>query len=232
MNMKRMLSLITLLMAMIPSLFANDKIIIIDNNPLIEKFVCKARDRETKNPEFRKAIEQIGALMASRVACDMKTKNVEVITVLDSKAKHKILDEDVVILTNIRAGIPMLNGMLKVIPEANCGFFGIERNAVTKKADITYVGIPNLKDKSIIFVDPMIATGSSIDTALAVVMEHKPKKICVVGVLATKQGIKKIHARDENIMIYIASIEEKRNEKGFVIPGLGDAGDRSYGTKL
>lgn len=147
------------------------------------------------------------------------------------EAKHTLVDEVPVLVTILRAGLPLNAGVHKVFPDAEVGFLAMARNEETLKASVDYVALPDLKGRSIIIVDTMIGTAGSMLNAIRIVEECHPKRIFVIAGIAAQVGIDRILTHNPNIKIFAAAVDPALNEKGYIIPGLGDAGDRSYGVK-
>ena len=151
---------------------------------------------------------------------------------MGEKANHDIVKEEIILITVLRAGIPFYLGIEKVFPDSESGFLGMMRNEETLKAKIDYIAIPPLKGKTIILADTMIATGGSIIDAIKILEKFQPKRIIVVGVIVAVDGIDRILSYDKRIKIFAGAVDPILNNKGYIIPGLGDAGDRSYGEKI
>ncbi|HEY4831854.1 MAG TPA: uracil phosphoribosyltransferase [Waddliaceae bacterium] len=198
---------------------------------VLSHLIHDIRDPNTDKKHFREALEKIGEYLALEVLQDLNTKNVEIETLTGAKAVHVLCDEDPVLITILRGGVPMLVGMQEVFPNAEAGFLGMARNEETLKAVISYIGIPNVKDKCVIIADTMLATGGSMLDAIKIVEKQNPKQIILVCAIAAKKGIARILDYNPNIKIYAAVTDPLLNEKGYIVPGLGDAGDRCYGMK-
>ncbi|HEY5236486.1 MAG TPA: uracil phosphoribosyltransferase [Rhabdochlamydiaceae bacterium] len=204
---------------------------ILKDRLVLSHLVHDIRNPQTDKKHFREALEKIGEYLALEVLQDLDTKHVEIETLTGAKAVHVLCDEDPVLITILRGGVPMLVGMQQVFPNAEAGFLGMARNEETLKAAISYIGIPNVKDKCVIISDTMLATGGSMLDAIKIVEKQNPKQIILVCAIAAKKGIARILDYNPNIKIYAAVTDPLLNEKGYIIPGLGDAGDRSYGMK-
>lgn len=193
--------------------------------------VYEIRDPKTDLYHFRKALHKIGEYLALDVKQALQTKEVQIETVTGAKASHMLCGEDPVLITILRAGVPLFLGVQKVFANAEAGFIGMSRNEETLVAKTEYIGIPDVSAKCVIVIDTMIATGGSILDAIKIIQAHRPKKIVVLGAIASKQGLQAITAYDPNIKIFVAQVDDTLNEKGYIVPGLGDAGDRAYGKK-
>jgi uracil phosphoribosyltransferase len=204
---------------------------ILNDRLALSHLVHEIRDPNTDRKHFRTALEKIGEYLALEVLQDLNTKNVEIQTLTGAKAAHILCDEDPVLITILRGGIPLMLGMQEVFPNSEAGFLGMARNEETLQAAISYIGIPNVKDKCVIIADTMLATGGSMLDAIKIVEKQGPKQIILVSAIAAKDGIARILDYNPGIKVYAAATDPKLNEKGYIIPGLGDAGDRSYGMK-
>ncbi len=206
------------------------KVVVLDH-PLIQHRLTLLRDKKTPKEEFRKLVEEMGTLMAFEITRDLPLKERRVETPL-AKTKGKVLKgPSVAIIPILRAGIEMAEGMVKIIPQAEVGHIGIYRDEKTLKPVKYYAKLPkNLRNKEIIVVDPMLATGGSGVAALDFLKKRGARKIKFICLVAAPGGIKAIHKAHSEITIYTAAIDKRLNAKGYIVPGLGDAGDRLFGT--
>ncbi|NGX53244.1 MAG: Uracil phosphoribosyltransferase [Candidatus Anoxychlamydiales bacterium] len=202
------------------------------SNPILESLVYKIRDPDTDKKEFREYLEKIGEYVAIDVAKDLNTKKQNIETVMQVKAEHNFVDEEIVLVTILRAGLPLFNGVFKVFPEAEAGFFAMQRNEKTLKASVDYVALPPIDNKTVIIADTMLATGGSMLDAIKIVEKRNPKKIILISAIAAQEGIDNILKHNPDIEIYPAYVDPILNEVGYIVPGLGDAGDRCYGNKI
>ncbi|MEM4260768.1 MAG: uracil phosphoribosyltransferase [Candidatus Woesearchaeota archaeon] len=203
----------------------------INTNPIIEQYILKARDPNTKPSEFQNCISKIGEYLALDVTKILSTTKKSVKTILEKEAIHNVISEQPILVVILRAGLMIYEGVKKVFPESEAGFIGEMRNEQTLKSKIGYSSLPNLREKIVIICETMIATGGSILEAIKLIERQKPKKIIIIGAIASKQGIDNILKYNNSISIFIATIDPEINNKGFIVPGLGDAGDRAYGEK-
>ncbi|NGX33909.1 MAG: Uracil phosphoribosyltransferase [Candidatus Anoxychlamydiales bacterium] len=201
------------------------------SNPILESLIYKIRDPSTEKKEFREYLEKIGEYIAIDVAKDLKTKKQNIKTVMQIEAEHNLVDENIVLVTILRAGLPLFNGVFKVFPEAEAGFFAMQRNEKTLIASIDYVALPPMENKTVIIADTMLATAGSMLNAIKIIEKRNPKKIILICALAAKEGIDNILKHNPDIQIYPAYVDPVLNEVGYIVPGLGDAGDRCYGIK-
>jgi uracil phosphoribosyltransferase len=202
------------------------------SNPILESLVYKIRDPKTDKQEFRECLEKIGEYLTVKVAKDLTIKKQSIKTIMKKKAEHEIVDEDMVLVTILRAGLPLFNGIFKVFPKSEAGFFAMQRNEVTLKASVDYVALPPLENKTVIIADTMLATGGSMLDAIKIVKKKNPKQIILISALAAQYGIDKIKEHNPDIKIYPAFVDPILNDIGYIVPGLGNAGDRCYGLKL
>lgn len=197
----------------------------------LSELVYEIRNPETDSASFRLAVEKIGEILAVDVLEELDTKEVAIQTLTGAEAKHIVVDEVPVLVTILRAGLPLNTGVHKVFPNAEVGFLAMSRNEETLKADVDYIALPDLEGRSVIISDTMLATGGSLLDAIQIVEQRSPRRIFVVAAIASKQGIERISKYNPAIKIFAAAIDPSLNEKGYIVPGLGDAGDRSYGNK-
>ncbi len=197
----------------------------------LSQLVYDIRNPETEPNRFRQALESIGEYLALNVMEEMSVKEMAIRTLTGEEAKHAIIDETPVLITILRAGLPLNTGVQKVFPKAEVGFLAMSRDEQTLKAKVEYVAIPDLKGRTIIIADTMLATGGSLLDAIHIVEKYAPKRIFVISAIASKPGIDRVIEAYPNLKIYAAAIDSSLNDKGYILPGLGDAGDRSYGKK-
>lgn len=213
-------------------LFAKEVVSLQDGHPLLNELIYTIRDPKTAPPQFRKCLQKIGEYIGLEVAKSLPTKEVMITTVLNAEATHLILEENPVIIPVMRAGLPIYMGMQEAFPNATFGFIGAMRDEKTLQPYMDYHAFPPIENCTVILVETMIATGGSVINSLKLVKEFHPKKIIVVGVLVGKLGIERIQEFDPEVEIFAGCVDPIVNDIGYIVPGLGDAGDRSYGTKL
>lgn len=197
----------------------------------LSQLVHEIRNPGTDAVHFRKALETIGEYLALNVLEELSTKETSIITLTGREARHQLIDETPVLVTILRAGLPLNAGVQKVFPNAEVGFLAMSRDEETLKAKVEYIAIPEIQNRTIIVVDTMLATGGSLVDALKILEPYLPKKIFIISAIASEPGIQRIYQHNPQIKIFSAVIDPLLNEKGYIIPGLGDAGDRSYGKK-
>ncbi len=201
------------------------------DHPLIRQKLTYLRDKQTRPHEFRTLLSETTALMMYEITRDLPTVKVEIETPLEKTWSHVLADQ-VVLLPILRAGLGMLDGALSMIPNARVGHVGLYRNEKTLEPVQYYVKFPTELTNGLGFVlDPMLATGGSSSTALALIKQRKPKALRYLCLVSAPEGIRKVEADHPDVPIYTASIDRELNDIGYILPGLGDAGDRLYGTK-
>ncbi len=201
------------------------------DHPLIHHKLKHIRQADTSSRQFRETISEIGSLMVYEITRNLETNVVEIETPI-CKTKAKELKQNVVIVPILRAGLGMVEGIHNLIPTARVGHVGMARNEETLEPVTYYKKFPKDMDKSyVIVVDPMLATGGSAAATIEAVKKAGAKEVVFVGIVGVPEGVKTINEAHPDIHIYIAALDEKLNEKGYIVPGLGDAGDRIFGTK-
>ena len=191
------------------------------------------RDKHTSIHQFRQATEKISFLLAGEAGDYIKEKIISVETPLE-EGEGKLLNEDIVIIPILRAGLAMLPAFLRFYPDASVGFFGMRRDEETKLPHLYYQNIPPLSpDHNVIIIDPMIATGGSGALALEKVLSKNvpDSNIVYVAIIGAPEGIEKIKQTAPNINLVVAQVDERLNQDAFIIPGIGDFGDRYFGTE-
>ncbi|ABS32777.1 uracil phosphoribosyltransferase [Clostridium botulinum] len=201
-------------------------------HPLILHKLALIRDKNTGSKDFRELVEEVAMLMAYEVTRDLQLKEVEIETPI-CKTKCKMLSgKKVAIVPILRAGLGMVGGMTSLIPAAKVGHIGLYRDEETLKPVEYFCKLPqDIGDRDVIVTDPMLATGGSAKDAITLLKQKGAKHIRLMCLVAAPEGIKEVMDEHPDVDIYVASVDEKLNEKGYVVPGLGDAGDRLYGTK-
>jgi uracil phosphoribosyltransferase len=198
------------------------------DHPLIRQNMTKLRDKNTPRIEFRRLLAEIALLMGYEIARSFETEEIKVETPLEATTGYK-LKREVVLVPILRAGLGMLDGIISVIPDAKVGFIGLKRNETTLASEFYYQNLPkNLKDHEVILIDPMLATGGSIVTAMELL--QGAERVQLLSLVASPQGILNVAKHYPKLNIYTAAIDRGLNEKGYILPGLGDAGDRLFGT--
>ena len=201
------------------------------NHPLITHKLSIMRNVNTSTKDFRQNLDEIAGLMAYEVTRDLPTKTIKVTTpICDCETEQ--VSKDVVLIPILRAGLGMVNGILNLIPTAKVGHVGLYRDEETLLPHEYFGKYPqNLDEAVVMVVDPMLATGGSASAAIQMVKDRGAKQIKLVCLVGVMEGVSKIEEDHPDVEIYLAALDEKLNEVGYIIPGLGDAGDRIFGTK-
>lgn len=202
------------------------------DHPLIQHKLTYIRDKNTGSKEFRELVEEVAMLMAYEVTRDFPLQDVEIETPV-AKAQCKLIaGRKVGIIPILRAGLGMVEGFLSLIPAAKVGHIGLYRDPDTLEPVEYYCKLPtDLTERDLIVIDPMLATGGSASAAIQFLKDREVKSIKLMCLIAAPEGIQRIQKDHPDIDIYVAAIDEKLNDHGYIVPGLGDAGDRLYGTK-
>lgn len=201
-------------------------------HPIIETKLTKMRDENTPHHIFRTLLEEISSLMVYEILRDYKTKSLLVHTLTKSVYNGQQLDEKIVLVPILRAGLGMLQGILSLVPEAHVGHIGLYREETTFEIKTYYFKLPTVKKSSkILILDPMLATGHSIIKAIDFVKKEGFSDISLVNLVAAPEGIKAVEVKHPDVNIYVAAVDSHLNDKKYIVPGLGDAGDRIFGTK-
>ena len=207
-----------------------NKNVFISKHPLVMDKIAKLRDKRTSVADFRRVMSEISMLLAHDVLANAKVKASGVVTPL-GPCKTVTLSHDIIFVAILRAGLGMLDGLIKVHPEARLAHIGIYRDEQTLKPVKYYVRLPEvIKNSLVILADPMIATGGSAAEAVEILKTRGARNICVMGLIGAKAGVKRLAAAHPDVPIYIGTVDEKLNSDGYIVPGLGDAGDRMFGT--
>ena len=207
------------------------KVTVIDH-PLVQHKLALLRDKETGTKAFRELVSELAMLMGYEVTRDLPLQEVEVETPI-TKASFKMLaNEKLAVVPILRAGLGMADGMMNLIPHAKMGHIGLYRNPDTLMPTGYYCKLPDdISERDTIIVDPMLATGNSAIEAIRLIKNAGAKTIRLVCLISAPEGIYAIQKAHPDVDIYVASIDEKLNDHGYIVPGLGDAGDRLFGTK-
>lgn len=203
------------------------------NHPLISHKVAILRDKKTDTKHFRELVEEITALMAYEALKDVPIKEVIIETPLESCLQKVVTDDSVVIVPILRAGLGMVNGVHMLFPTAKVGHIGIYRDEKSLLPNEYYCKLPeNIEDKICIVLDPMLATGGSAKATIDILKKkYGCKKIKLMSIVAAPEGISAITTAHNDVKIFVSAVDRQLNEKGYILPGVGDAGDRLFGTK-
>lgn len=201
-------------------------------NPLVEHKLAILRDKKTGTKEFREIISEIATILCYEAMKDAKTYETEIETPIRKMTTHKIDENHYAFVPILRAGTGMLDGIINVIPNAKIGHIGMYRDEKTFKPNVYFFKVPKDIDKrEVIILDPMLATGGSGLDAIELLKKEGVTKIKFLCIIAAPEGIERIEKEHPDVQIYCAAIDEKLNENAYIVPGLGDAGDRIFGTK-
>ncbi|MCP3965557.1 MAG: uracil phosphoribosyltransferase [Lentisphaerae bacterium] len=201
------------------------------NHPLIRHKLTQIRDKDTSHSDFRRLLKELTGFMLYEVMADFPMREVEVETPLE-RATCLELGCEISCVLILRAALGMEDAFIELVPEARIGHVGLYRNEETLEPVEYYVKLPkNVAESAVIVVDPMLATGNSATKALDIVKKHGAKTIKFVSLVAAPEGVAKLTKSHPDVSIYTASLDRCLNEKGYIMPGLGDAGDRLFGTK-
>jgi uracil phosphoribosyltransferase len=199
-------------------------------HPLVQHNLARLRDRRTQPQEFRRLLGEIAALMIYEATRSFGVMQIKVQTPLES-ARGFQLEREIVLVPVLRAGLGMLDSILQLIPHALVGFIGLKREETTLRAQFYHKSFPkNLSRFEVILIDPMLATGGSAVAALDLLVEQGAKHIRLVNLVAAPEGIRRVRESYPRVPVFTAAVDRQLNEKGFILPGLGDAGDRLFGT--
>ncbi|MCC0638153.1 MULTISPECIES: uracil phosphoribosyltransferase [Clostridioides] len=202
------------------------------NHPLIQHKLTLMRDKNTGSKDFRELLTEIAMLMGYEITKDIPLKDVEIETPIQKTSSKVVAGKKLAIIPILRAGLGMVDGLVSLMPAAKVGHVGLYRDPETLKPVEYYCKLPqDIGERDIIVVDPMLATGGSAVAAIDLLKSKGAKSIKLANLVAAPEGIQEVQKYHDDVDIYVASIDEKLNEHGYIIPGLGDAGDRLFGTK-
>lgn len=206
--------------------------LVVTDHPLIQHKISLIRDKSTGTKDFRELVDEIAMLMAYEVTRDLPLKEVEIETPV-AKAKTKVISGKTIgIVPILRAGLGMVPGILSLVPAAKVGHIGLYRDPDTLLPVEYYCKLPtDVADRDMIIVDPMLATGGSANGAIQLLKNHGVKNIKLVCLIAAPEGIKAVLDTHDDVDIFVAAVDDHLNDHGYIVPGLGDAGDRLFGTK-
>jgi uracil phosphoribosyltransferase len=208
-----------------------ENLVVVDH-PLVQHKLGLLRDRDTPTQVFRQLVDELTLLLTYEATKDMATEDVEIETPLERTTVHRISGKKVAVCPILRAGVGMLDGVLSLISGARVGFIGLYRNEETLEPVEYYVKLPqDIAQRDVILLDPMLATGNSTAAAVATVKAAGAQSIRLIAIIAAPEGIERIQTEHPDVAIVVAAVDRELNEKGYIVPGLGDAGDRLYGTK-
>lgn len=208
-----------------------EKVHVLDH-PLLQHKLSILRDKDTGVKDFRQVVSEIATLMCYEATRDLPVEEVEIQTPV-AKATVKVLEgKKLAIVPILRAGLGMVDGILTLIPSAKVGHIGLYRDPKTLEPVEYYCKMPSdIAERDIIILDPMLATGGSASAAIQFMKNYECKHIKLMNIIAAPVGIERVHKDHPDVDIYVAAVDEKLNDHGYIVPGLGDAGDRIFGTK-
>jgi uracil phosphoribosyltransferase len=201
-------------------------------HPLVQHKLGLLRDVRTNTEMFRRLVNELTLLLTYEATKDLATEDVEIETPLERTNAQRISGKKVAVCPILRAGMGMLDGVLSLITGARVGFIGLYRNEDTLEPVEYYVKLPqDIARRDVILLDPMLATGNSTAAAVSTVKEAGASSIRLIALLAAPEGIERIQSEHPDVTVVVAAVDRELNERGYILPGLGDAGDRLYGTK-
>ncbi|MDE2038694.1 MAG: uracil phosphoribosyltransferase [Elusimicrobia bacterium] len=204
--------------------------LIVCEHPLIQEKLAGLRDKHTRPEEFRQMMEEAGALIGYEALRELPTRKTQVQTPLKT-AQAEFLEQPVTFVAVLRAGLGLLPGLLRLVPEAGVGHIGLYRNEKTLSPVRYYVRLPrNIGDSFVVVCDPMLATGGSAVEAINILKTDGARRLALVTLLASRAGVKRVHEAHPGVPIYTAAVDAQLNKAGYIVPGLGDAGDRLFAT--
>jgi uracil phosphoribosyltransferase len=210
---------------------ATEKVVVVDH-PLVQHKLGLLRDQTTPTQVFRQLVDEVTLLLTYEATKDLATEEVEIETPLETTTVQRISGKKVAVCPILRAGVGMLDGVLSLISGARVGFIGLYRDEETLEPVEYYVKLPqDVAERDVILLDPMLATGNSTAAAVATVKDAGAESIRLIAIIAAPEGIQRLQAEHPDVTIVVAAIDRELNERGYIVPGLGDAGDRLYGTK-
>lgn len=202
------------------------------DHPLLQHKISMLRDERTGTNEFRKLVEEIAMLMGYEALRDLPTEDVEIKTPIETCMTPMISGKKLAVVPILRAGLGMVNGILALVPSAKVGHIGLYRDPDTHEPHEYYCKLPEpIEQRTIVVVDPMLATGGSGSDAVAMIKQHGGKNIKFMSIIAAPEGLERLHNDHPDIQIYVGHLDRCLNDHAYICPGLGDAGDRIFGTK-
>jgi len=202
------------------------------DHPLVQHKLALLRDKETGPKEFRELVDEISTLMAYEVTRDLSLEEVEIETPMQKTRVNMLKGKKIGVVPILRAGLGMLDGVLKLIPAAKVGHIGIYRDPESLEPVEYYCKMPtDVAERDLIIIDPMLATGGSASAAISFVKERQPRSIKLMCLISAPEGIERVQKDHPDVDVFTAAVDERLDENAYIIPGLGDAGDRLYGTK-
>jgi uracil phosphoribosyltransferase len=210
---------------------ATERVTVVDH-PLAQHKLGLLRDAETPTQYFRQLVNELAVLLTYEVTKDLPTEEVEIATPLERMTVPRISGKKVAVVPILRAGIGMLDGVLSLLTAARVGFIGLYRDEATLQPVEYYVKLPaDVAERDVILLDPMLATGNSTAAAVDILKKAGAQSVRMIAIIAAPEGIERLHTAHPDVHVVVAAIDRALDERGYIVPGLGDAGDRLYGTK-
>ena len=202
------------------------------DHPLVQHKISMLRKKTTGTNEFRTLVEEIATLMGYEALRDLPLEDVEVETPIETCMTPMLAGKKLAIVPILRAGLGMVNGVLSLVPSAKIGHIGLYRDEETHEPHEYFCKLPNpIEQRTIVVTDPMLATGGSAVAAIDFIKQHGGKHIKFMCIIAAPEGVKRLHEAHPDVQIYVGALDRQLNENAYICPGLGDAGDRIFGTK-
>ncbi|HAV40620.1 MAG TPA: uracil phosphoribosyltransferase [Aquificaceae bacterium] len=198
------------------------------DNPLLKHKLNTIRDKRNPPERLRSLVEELTLMCMPYLMEEAPIRNERIETPLEESIFEFVEEEKIVLLCILRAGMPMLNGALRAFPRAKAGFLAIRRNEESLKPTLYYRRIPNIKDKWVVVLDPMLATGGTLSMALEEIKAERPERIFSLNLVASPEGIEKVLSLHPDVNLFVVSVDRELNQKGYIVPGVGDMGDRLF----
>ena len=202
------------------------------DHPLVQHKLTLLRNEQTASAPFRRLLKEIGTLLAYEATRDLRTEMIDIRTPLETMRTPVLAGKKQVLVSVLRAGNGLLDGVLEILPSARIGHVGMYRDEDTLEAKEYYCNLPrDMNERDVFILDPMLATGHSSTTAVDRVSREKPRSMCFIALVAAPEGVEYFHDHHPEVPIFTAAVDRQLDERGYILPGLGDAGDRLFGTK-
>lgn len=207
------------------------KLFVMDH-PLIQHKLTLIRDKQTGSKDFRELLDEISTLMAYEVTRDLPLKEVTIETPISRTRAYVLSGKKLGVVPILRAGLGMVNGILKLVPAARVGHVGLYRDPATLEPVEYYCKLPgDISERDVIVLDPMLATGGSAVDAISLIKQRSPRSVKFMCIIAAPEGLAALTEAHSDVQVYCAALDDHLNDHGYIVPGLGDAGDRIFGTK-
>ena len=200
------------------------------SNPVTKTLITYLREQKSDAIRFRHIVAELTKQLVYEALKEFPLKQKNITSWQGEHSFGALDEENIIVVTVLRAGMPMLDSVMELLPNVTAGFLAMKRDEITHKSVLYYDRLPDCVGKIILLVDPMLATGGSMIDALELIKSRNPSKIITLNIIGSPEGLKAVQSAHPDVAIYIAQIDEKLNDDKFIIPGLGDAGDRSYNT--